>query len=239
MNLNLFTWNGQAINDGNPFYSVFPPGSKVNLHGNVVTSPRAGNYPFVNGIVADPQSLVIGVRIEPGADLDTNREKVKQYFNYEDGLRHNLIAKDAADSDKQWYVTGFVRDVRNEGQNKNSFLVLFTIEYPYWRLVTAADTTWSVTATGQTQAITNAGNRNVPPKITMTPTTLKTAGLQYRRWIPIYSNMDISYNAPLDITGGGLDTSALVASTSKSNQINEGSGINSSVTTWNIDTSVG
>ena len=209
MNLNLFTWNGQNINDGSPFYSVFPPGSKVNLHGNVVTSPRAGNYPWVNGIVADPQSLVIAVRIAAGSDIDTNREKVKQYFNFEDGLRHNLIAKDAADSDKQWYVTGFVRDVRNEGQNRNSFLVLFTIEYPYWRLVTAADTTWSVTATGQTQAITNAGNRNVPPKITLTPTSAKTGGLQYRRWVPIYNNLDISYIVPIDITSGGLDTATL------------------------------
>lgn len=209
MNLNLFTWNGQNINDGSPFYSVFPPGSKVNLHGNVVSSPRAGNYPFVNGIVPDAQALMIQVRIAAGSDIDVNREKVKQYFNFEDGTRHNLIAKDAADSDKQWYVTGFVRDVRNEGQNRNSFLILFQLEYPYWKLVTAADTTWNVTATGQTQAITNAGNRNVPPKITLTPTITKTGGLSYRRWIPIYNNMDISYIAPLDITNGGLDTATL------------------------------
>ncbi len=208
MNLLLLTWNGQSINNGTPFYSVFPPGSKVNLHGNVVTSPRAGNYPWLNGIVADPQSLLIHVRIAPGQDIDTNREKLKQYFNFEDGTRHNLIAEDGSGG-TQWYMTGFVKDVRNEGQNKNSFFVLFQIEYPYGRLVTAGDTTWSVTASGQTQAVTNAGNRNVPPKITLTPTSAKTGGLQYRRWVPIYNNLDISYIAPLDITGGGLDTATL------------------------------
>ena len=208
MNLLLLTWNGTSINNGSPFYSDFPPGSKVNIHGNVVSVPRSGNYPYVAGIVADPQTLMIRVRIAAGQDLDTNRELLKQYFNFEDGTRHNLVAENGA-SGTQWYVTGFVRDVRNEGANRNSFLVLFQIEYPYWKLVTATDTTWSVTATGQTQVIANAGNRKIGPKLTLTPTSAKTGGLSYRRWIPIYNNMDISYIAPLDITNGGLDTATL------------------------------
>src|SRR3990170_1249600 len=208
MNLLLLTWNGVSINNGSPFYSDFPPGSKVNIHGNTVTVPRAGNYPYLSGIVADPQSLIIRVRIAAGQNIDTNRELLKQYFNFEDGQRHNLIAENGA-SGTQWYVTGFVRDVRNEGTNKNSFMVLFQIEYPYWKLVTATDATWNVTASGQTQAITNAGNRKIGPKLTLTPTSAKTGGLSYRRWIPIYNNMDISYIAPLDITAGGLDTATL------------------------------
>jgi uncharacterized protein YqkB len=208
MNLLLLTWNSVSINNGSPFYSDFPPGSKVNIHGNTVTVPRAGNYPYLSGIVADPQALQIMVRIAAGQNIDTNRELLKQYFNYEDGQRHNLIAEDGSGG-TQWYVTGFVRDVRNEGGNRNSFLVLFQIEYPYWKLVTATDTTWSVTASGQTQAITNAGNRKIGSKFTLTPTSGKAAGLTYRRWVPIYNNMDISYIAPLDITSGGLDTATL------------------------------
>src|SRR3990172_3808860 len=204
MNLLLLTWNGQNINTGSPFYSDFPPGSKVNIHGNTVTVPRAGNYRYLSGIVADPQSLIIRVRIAAGQDIDTNRELLKQYFNYEDGVRHNLIAENGA-SGTQWYVTGFVRDVRNEGGNRNSFIVLFQIEYPYWKLVTATDTTWNVTATGQTQPIVNAGNRKVGSKFTLTPTSARAGGLTYRRWVPIYNNLDISYIAPLDITAGRDD----------------------------------
>lgn len=238
MNLLLLTWNGTSINNGTPFYSDFPPGTKVNIHGNVVTAPRAGNYPFLSNIVADAQALQIRVRIAPGQNIDTNREALKQYFNYEDGRKHTLIAEDGSGG-TQWYVTGFVRDVRNEAQNRNSFLVLFALDYPYWQLVTAGDTTWTITASGQTAAVTNAGNINAKPKFTFVPTTAKTAGLKYRRWVSMYNNTDKSFIAPYDITNGGLDTAALVASTSKSNQINEGAGINAVVTTWNIDTSVG
>jgi len=214
MNLLFLTWNGQSINNGAPFYADFPPGSKVNIHGNVVTVPRAGNYPFVSGIVANPQILQVRVRIAAGQNLDTNRELLKQYFNFEDNTRHNLIAEDGSGG-TQWYVTGFVRDVRNENPaDKTSFLVLFQVEYPYWKLVTAGDTIWSVTASGQTQVVTNAGNRKTPPKFTLSPTVTKTGGLSYRRWTPIYNNLDISFVAPVDITdesatGGGLDTATL------------------------------
>ena len=213
MNLLLLTWNGTNINSGSPFYADFPPGSKVNIHGNVVTAPRAGNYPFVSNIVHNPQILQIRLRIAAGQNIDTNREILKQYFNFEDGRKHTLVAEDGSGG-TQWYVTGFVRDVVNEGQNRNSFLVTFTLDYGYWQLVTAGDTTWTISGTGDTEAVTNAGNINVPPKFTFTPTTAKSGGLAYRRWVSIYNNMDKSFIAPLDITsrtsgGGGFDTATL------------------------------
>jgi hypothetical protein len=213
MDLRLVSWNGRNINDGSPFRAFFPLGSKVNLSANPVTVPRAGNYPYLSGIVLNPQTLMIEVHIAAGSNINTNRELFKQYFNAEDGTRHNLIAEDGAGG-TQHYLTGFVRQVQNQPNEENAFFVIFATEYPYWRLVTAADTTWLVTGTGQTQAVTNAGNRNIGPKITLTPTVTKTGGLLYRRWVPIYNNMDISFNAPIDITdenatGGGLDTDAL------------------------------
>lgn len=215
MDLRLLTWNGQSINNGSPFTSLFPLGSKVNLSANPVTVNRAGNYPFLSGIVLNPQTIAIQVIIAAGSNINTNRELFKQYFNAEDGNRHNLIAEDGAGG-TQHYLTGFVRQVQNVTNEENAFIVIFAVEYPYWRLVTATDTTWNVTTSGAATAtaFTNAGNRNVPPKITLTPTVTKTGGLSFRRWVSIYNNMDISFIAPLDITdesatGGGLDTATL------------------------------
>jgi tail protein len=213
MDLRLLTWNGISINNGSPFSSYFPKGQKVNLSSNPVNVNRSGNYPYLSGIVLNPNTIMIGVTIAAGSNINTNREVLKQYFSAEDNTRHNLVAEDGSGG-TQHYLTGFVIRVLNQGDDENAFFVIFQVEYPFWRLVTATDTTWSVTASAQTQAITNAGNRKVGPKITLTPTSAKTGGLSYRRWIPVYNNMDTSFIGPVDITdesatGGGLDTATL------------------------------
>jgi hypothetical protein len=210
MNLSLFTWNGLAINDSSPFIAIFPPGQKANLAANAVTVPRADDDPFISDTQLTGHVLVMEVYIAAGQNIDTNREVLKRYFNVRDKTRHNLIAKDTADSDKQYYVTGFPVGISPLGSApKNGFAVRIQVEHQYWQLVTATSDNWAITATGDTQAITNAGNIKVPPIITLTPTTTKGAGLSYRRYVNIYNNLDKSFIAPLDITDGGIDTDAL------------------------------
>lgn len=213
MNLILVSWNGQNINNGSPFVSFFPRGSKVNLNASAITVTRSGNYPVLSNIVANPHTLTIGVNLGAGQNINTNREVLKKYFNFEDYTRHNLIAEDGSGG-TQWYLTGFVRQVVSEGNEENGWIVQFQVEYPYWRLVTATDDSWTIAATGSTKTITNAGNRNVPPKFTFTPTTAKTAGYGYRRFVTVYNTQDVSFIAPLDITSknggsGGFDTATL------------------------------
>jgi hypothetical protein len=107
MNLNLYTWNNTAINDGTVLRSSFPRGTKTNLTANPVTVNRAGDFPFLSGTVLAPHTLVIDVDILPGQDLNAKRELIKQYFDITDQTRHNLVARDAADSNREWYVTGY------------------------------------------------------------------------------------------------------------------------------------
>src|SRR5690349_18886139 len=118
MDLNLYTWNGTAINDGTVYRASFPRGSKANLSANAIQIPRAGEDPFLSGSVKGSPFLVITVDILPGQNINTKREALKGIFLL-DGQRHNLIAKDAADSDRQWYVTGIpVRFVQPDQNNQ-------------------------------------------------------------------------------------------------------------------------
>lgn len=211
MDLRLYSWNGITINsDSDEIKSIFPPGSKSNLSSDAVLVNRAGDFPFLSTTVLQNNPLIIEVYIKSASQINTYRETIKKYFNIIDRQRHDLVAIDRNDGDRQYYVTGFITGLRNHGQEQNNFDITFRTEYPYWRLVTPSVDSWDITATGQTTTISNIGNINVPPIITIIPTTTKTKGYKYRRYIPIYNTQDKTYISPLDITNGGLDVQTLI-----------------------------
>jgi hypothetical protein len=51
--------------------------------------------------------------------------------------------------------------------------------------VTEDSDTWAVTASGQTHTLTNGGEDEAYPVLTLTPTGAKTGGYAYRRWVPV------------------------------------------------------
>ena len=210
MKLSLLTWNSININSAE-IKSTIPVGQLANLSANAVTVNRAGDYPFLSDTQLPAHIFVIEVYIVGGANINTNREALKGYFNVMDRSRHNLVAQDENDSNRQYYLTGLPIGFSSQGENKpNAFNVRFQVEYPYWRLVTATVDSWDITATGDSDAVTNIGNIKVPPVFTITPLTTKTAGLKYRRYVSIRNALDKSFVAPLDIADGQLDAPALI-----------------------------
>ena len=180
----------------------------MNLTSNAITVPRALDFPYLSTTLLQPHTFTIGVIIGAGQTIHSNREIIKGYFNIQDTQRHNLVAKDTADSDRQWYLTGF--PIRIVEQEPNSFIVTFQVEMPIWRVVTPLTFSWDITASGDSSTFTNIGNVKVKPVITVTPTEVKAnaTSYTYRRWISVYNNLDVTYNAPIEI-GGPLDTDAL------------------------------
>src|SRR5690349_16646259 len=141
MDLVLYSWNGTAINDGTVYRASFPRGSKAILSANAIQIPRAGDDPFLTGSVKGLPFLGIDVDILPGQAINTYREAIKGIFLL-DGQRHNLIARDANDTNSQWYVTGVVtRIVNRPGANGQLSELLdsigFALEASHWKLVTA------------------------------------------------------------------------------------------------------
>jgi hypothetical protein len=209
MKLSLTTWNGQNINNGSPFYAAIQPGQLGNIAVNPVIVNRANDYPAISSTVKQPSVLVINVWIAAGQDINAKRELLKQYF-FGDEQRHNIVANDTADSNKPYYRTGFPVRLVEENNAPGSFFITIQTEYPYWQLVTAATANWSITGTAQTAAVTNGGNLPIAPTFTITPTTTKSQGLKYRRWVAVKNNTTKTYTTPLDITNGGIDTATLV-----------------------------
>lgn len=210
MKLSLLTWNSQNI-ASSTLNAVIPLGQLANLSATAITVPRSGDFPFLSTTNPNGHVFVIEVYVAKTQNINTARELVKQYFNIIDQTRHNLVAQDEADSNKQYYLTGFPIGISPLGGNEaNAFNVRLQVEYPYWQLVTATSDSWDITASGDSDPVTNSGNINVPPIFTITPITTKTKGLKYWRYVPIYNNLDKSFVAPLDITNGGLDVQSLI-----------------------------
>lgn len=209
MKLSLLTWNSHNINDNNPFMASIPVGQMANLNKNAVLVNRALDYPFLSTVVKNANVLVIEVYIKSG-DLNTNRELLKQYF-FGDDNRHVIVAADINDSNRQYYRTGYPTLLASQGNDKpNAFVITITTEYPYWQLVTATADSWAISASGDSDTVTNIGNIPVKPVFTFTPTVTKTAGLKYSRYVPVYNNLDKSYIAPYELTNGGLDVQTLI-----------------------------
>lgn len=210
MKLSLLTWNAVNINDGNPFKAAIRPGQLSVVSKSPVVVNRSLDEPFLSTVVRNSSSLIIQVLVASGQNVNTNRELVKRYF-FGDDNRHDIVAQDENDSNKQYYRTGIPISINQESEKApNSFFITIATEHQYWQLVTPTSDSWDITASGDSDVIANGGNIPVPPILTITPTTTKTAGLKYRRYIPIYNNMDKSLNVPLEITNGGLDVQTLI-----------------------------
>lgn len=209
----IMTWNSININndvtkDGTAYRAYIPPPQMANQSNNPVLVNRSNEYPFLSTAQRNPSFITINVIID--GDLNTYRETLKKYF-FSDLNKHNLVIRDRHDSDRQYYRSGIPITMTQEGNNINSFLISIQTDFPYWELVTPSADSWDITATGDSDVITNIGNINVHPVFTITPTSTKAAGLKYRRYLPIYNVLDKSYNVPIDVVNNGLDSASLIS----------------------------
>lgn len=209
MKLRLLTWNSQNINSG-AFSSYIQVGQLANINQGVVIANRPNDFPALNGIIKQPSVLIIGIVITPGNDINTYRETLKGYF-FGDDLRHSIIAEDLNNSSIQYSRSGYpTRFVQEAADKPNSFYVTIQTEYPYWQLVSPTSDSWDITASSDSDIVSNSGNLPVAPIFTITPTVTKTEGYKYWRYVSIYNTLNKVVNLPLDITNGGLDVQSLI-----------------------------
>lgn len=233
MKLSLQTYNGTTITTYNAKIVGKPPVNKAKIIDIDVTS----NNVAYGGKSFEPTDFIISFTLRVSS-LQADAEAVAKLFNPKTTSLQTLVANDTNDSNTPYYIECTpieIVDIKNQDMR-----VKMWASDPVWKKVTATTDTESVSGSGTTNmTVTNNGNVDTYPVISVTPTAVG-GEFTYRRHVIAYNPIVYAQvNYPLDITGGGIDTNALAKNTAVSNQINVGGGITAVATTWAIDTAVG
>ena len=216
MRLVPYSYNGTQINNGGANYIasfVLQPmltGAKpifTKRSSGMNHSAYAGKE--LNGGMLQMRVTAYGAS---GSALNNQFSTLKALFDTAKIPTAVLIARDSDDSNREWYVDAAVTNISPpEGR---SFVVQFALRDPVWKTVaTTTESTWAVTASGQTDATTIAlGNLEVYPIYEITPTGSKSGNsYKYRRFIEVINNKSWAFNNyPIELINS-LNTSTLVS----------------------------
>ncbi len=148
---------------------------------------------------------------------------------------HSLVVKDY--NGDLWNVQARPVKLQRTAYT-DTYKIVFEVPDKTWRK-TATTITWNISSSPATQVVTNSGNRDTYPVIKVKPTSARGGGFLYRQWVPIIGVASILDEYSFNLANTVVNTTGWVADASVSNQINQGGGINNSVTTIPIDTAVG
>jgi hypothetical protein len=239
MNPVILTYNGININDTTNFEAYFPAGMISRQPNIQLSEVMRGNMlsPILAGKTM-PGGWTLTLVVICKGTFATQIDTLKGYLSVYDPTPRALIIKDIGNSDKQWYVNATPIGMPDVNGNEVTFTL--SVSDPVWRSVTENSSSWSITASGQTKAITVAGNQPAYPKLEITPTVAGGSGFGYRSWVALFSNsVNALVDYPVNICGTVLDTAALVADNANKCQINNGAGITAAATTIAYDTVAG
>lgn len=233
----LYQYNGTAINDGTNYVAKLLEENAQQGDASINFVKRPFNRPVYAGKTLNEYDLTIALYMKGTAS--TQVDTMKKLFNVEDQTARQLIIKDTANSDKQYYV--YATPKRVIGQGGRMLYITLAVADPVWTAVSeTAASAWSVTASGQTKEVTVGGNVNARPRITITPTAVKGSGFAYKRLVIIRNRVDEPLvNYPFELTNAGWDATALLNYTTNHVHINNGAGIAADTVTIPYDGEVG
>lgn len=204
------SFGGNAINDGTNYESIVEIASHGVAQISAELAQRSGSWPLVGTVERPGRRVDLTVWIR-GASVDALRTQLFQYFDYESETPQVFVVEDTAGTNDR-YVNAiplgvFPDDLEPEICYHIPLIVHGDIRY---RKTTADTDTWGITATGQTKVLSNGGDDDAYPILTITPTSNKTGGYAYRRFVALKWNSEngaLFY--PVDVIDSSIDLSAL------------------------------
>lgn len=208
MRLEIVSYNGNTLNSGG-FKAIFPEDSSILGQAQPVVIERGlGAWPIMSGKRLGARQFEI-VIIMTGT-LATQLDQIKRWFDISDQAEYELLCQDPDNANRQWYVMATCVSIPELVGNTAS--VVLSVTDPIWRAKTTTTVTGSLASSGLHHDCTVLGNRRTFPTVTLVPTGAKPSGLIYRKFLAIYNRVNrklVGY--PLDLTGGGWSTTALVS----------------------------
>ena len=237
MILSLYTYNGTQINDVTNYIGFISDDNKLQGDARVIQVSRSGRRPVYAAKVLNGTELRIIIQMK--GTVQSQLDTLKTLFNVEDETPRKLICKDTANSDKQWYVYATTKSMPKMF-TRDAVEIILSVDDPVWKSETENSDAWTITASGQTNAVTVAGNLPAQPRFVFTPTAAGTGRYGYRQLWPWRNpNSEAMLNEPLNIVSTVWDTSALVALSGVHVTINDVDGITADDTTITYDGETG
>lgn len=218
----IVSWDGHTeINDGVNCTAVMERSWGLPTI-EPLTAKRHEVAPVITGVrYTDDHTLPpLGIQIEKAPDVEPIRGWLHRWFDGKDGRSRPLVVCDGYSGStpirpRVIYALPMAL-LQKEGSGGWQFVALLKpdgVHDPHYRWRDTADVTdtWNITASGQTRVINNTGQDETYPVIKLTPTSAKSSGFTYKRWIPIKWRNEVgSALYPVEITNGGLNTATLV-----------------------------
>lgn len=207
--MNIVSWNGYNINDGEVYETCVASLMFDNprLQANMVE--RHGRYPLVGGVSRPDETLILRTIIRSATPIAA-RAALRTIFETEGGTIKTLIVN--GDDGTEQYIQAVCEahfEFDDFGQAFHSILRIH--DDTSWRSTAVETDTESVTATGQQWQITNEGDQIARPTITITPTDTQPNTNAYRRFVAVRWRGDGAADYPTDIVNNAWDSAALVS----------------------------
>ncbi len=211
----VLSFDGNSLSDED-YWAVPMEGVRLSQPDlTIQTAARIGAHPSIAGVARDKVVFPVMIVIE-GANLEGLRDDLLSWLDPEEEDTGQLVI--GGDDKGARYVDAMCETLRPMQVNgryvPRVYEARFVIDKDVrWRSSELTEeSSWSVTATGDTTTVTNGGDCQAFPTITITPTSNKTAGngFTYKRWCPVVWKSTASVNR-YPILLGTVNTATLVS----------------------------
>lgn len=201
----VISWNALAINDGTNYRAAILYSHSLPSVSPVFIERTNADALVGNASQSARQLPELGIVVEAGSVAT-----IQAQFNPRDKQAKALVISDDDGSNQRYVMAYCVSLDQVPGSGGVSFVAtLFAHGDVYWRAGDATTSSGSLTASGQTVAVTNDGEMEAFPIITITPTSAKSSGNGnvYRQfWAVPWVYTRGATREPVDIVGAALDT---------------------------------